>query len=159
MIAGANSPAVELLSDPARNELTDEQWTRVERHIPAPKCEAGRGGRPARSPRQVLNGMLWILRTGAPWRDLPPRYGPWQTVYARFNEWRRSRVFDTLAEALQGALVLRGRIDRDLWCVDGTSVRAARCAAGARKRGAQGQSPRTTRLATRAEGSARSCTS
>lgn len=165
MILGAVDFATRVLSDAfasdhsPRHELTDEQWARVEPHIPPSRSGPGRPGRPPRSPRQLLDGMLWILRTGAPWRDLPARYGPWRTVHHRFSAWRQAGVFDRLVQALQTQLVATGQIDRDLWCVDGTNVRAARCAAGARKKGAQRTSRRTMRWGTRAEASERSCTS
>lgn len=123
-----------------RHELTDEQWQVIEPLLPRPK----RTGRPPRDAREMLEAMLWILRTGAPWRDLPDWYGPWITVYARFRQWRDDGVLDRVVEKLQMLLADRGKIDWDLWCVDGTSVRAARCAAGAGKRGAW-TSPRITR--------------
>jgi transposase len=75
--------------------------------------------------------MLWVLWTGAPWRDLPERFGRWQSVYDRFNRWRRDGTFDRIAKALRIRLDRQGKIDWDLWCIDGTSVRAARSAAGA----------------------------
>jgi transposase len=78
--------------------------------------------------------MLWILRTGAPWRDLPAVFGPWKTVYHRFSAWRKQGVFEELVRALQQRLVRQGAIDQDLWCVDSTSIRAARCAGGGRGR-------------------------
>lgn len=165
MLPGATELAVPVLSDAlrrdrdlARHEVTDEQWTCVEPHLPAQRSGPGRRGRPSRSARQLFNGMLWILRTGAPWRDLPARYGPWKTVHHRFSEWRRSGAFEHLVQALQSELVMAGQIDRDLWCVDGTNVRAARCAGGARKKGGPRVSRRTTRWGTRAEASERSCT-
>jgi transposase len=82
----------------------------------------------------MLNGIFWILGTGAPWRDLPERYRPWQTVYDHFRKWRKSGVFDDILEALQVKLDNNGYIDWELWCVDGSSVRAARAAAGADKK-------------------------
>jgi transposase len=82
----------------------------------------------------MLNGTFWILGTGAPWRDLPERYGPWQTVYDHFRKWRKSGVFGDIIEALQVKLDSKGYIDWELWCVDGSSVRAARAAAGADKK-------------------------
>jgi transposase len=85
-----------------------------------------------------MHGILWRLHTGAPWRDLPERYGPWQTVYERFNRWRRDGTWDRLAVHLLGELDARGRIDRDLWCIDATVVRASRSAAGAEKKGSSG---------------------
>ena len=102
------------------------------------------GGRPPRDPRQLLNAMFWILRAGAPWRDLPERYGPWQTAYHRFNQWRRAGVIDRMLQRLQLRLNAQGYIDPELWCVDGSVVRATKAAAGAGKRGAPG-SRRTMR--------------
>jgi transposase len=83
----------------------------------------------------MLNGVLWILRTGAPWRDLPERYGPWQTVYEYFNAWRADGTYDRILEALQIRLDREGKIEWDLFCIDGTAVRASRAAAGASKKG------------------------
>jgi transposase len=74
------------------------------------------------------------LHTGTPWRDLPDRYGPWQTVYERFNRWRADGTWDRLATRMLGDLDRRGRIDRDQWSVDGTVIRASRAAAGAAKK-------------------------
>ena len=115
-----------------RHEVSDEQWSWIKDIFGAP---CGRG-RPCRDYRQILNGILWILRTGAPWRDLPERYGPWQTVYSRFRRWQREGMWDRLLEHLQRELDAAGRPDWELWCVDGTQVRASRAAAGAPKRGA-----------------------
>jgi len=114
-----------------RHELTDEQWALVESHIP---LSTARTGRPARDRRTLLNGIFWILSTGAPWRDLPERFGPWQTVYDHFRRWRKSGVFAAMIEALQVKLDNQGYIDWQLWCVDGSNVRAARAAAGADKK-------------------------
>jgi len=114
-----------------RHELTDEQWALVDRHLPLSKA---RTGRPARDRRTLLNGIFWILATGAPWRDLPERFGPWQTVYDHFRRWRKSGVFARIVDALQVKLDNQGYIDWELWCVDGSSVRAARAAAGADKK-------------------------
>jgi transposase len=82
--------------------------------------------------------MFWILRTGAPWRDLPERYGPWRTVYDRFSLWSRDGTFDRIVSHLQADLDAQGRIDWELFCIDGSSVRASRSAAGARKKSAPG---------------------
>ena len=115
----------------ARYELTDEQWDLLKGLFPPQK----RGGK-WNDHRTTLNGMLWILRSGAPWRDLPERYGKWKSVYGRFNRWRRDGVFDRILKALQIRLDKQGKIDWDLWLVDGSHVRASRVAAGARKKGA-----------------------
>jgi len=129
-----------------RHELTDEQWALIEPLLPKRKA---RTGRPPRDPRVMLNGIFWILHTGAPWRDLPERFGPWQTVYDHFARWRREGVFAQVVEALQIKLDRRGLIDWDLWCMDGSNVRASRAAAGASKKVANGtrKSRPTTRWA------------
>jgi len=124
-----------------RHELSDDGWESVKRLLP----EQARTGRPRKDDRLVLNGMLWILRTGAPWRDLPDRYGSWSTVYGRFRSWRARGVLAGLAEGLLRTLQAHRRIDWDLWCVDGSSVRASPCAAGALKKGAPKTNPGTTR--------------
>jgi transposase len=140
-----------------RHELTDEQWKLVHPILPP---HTARTGRPPSDPRQMLNGILWILRTGAPWRDLPERLGPWQTVYDHFRSWRRQGVYDRILEALQVRLDRNGQIDWDLWCIDGSSVRASRAAAGAGKKVAAGirRSQKTTVWAARVADSQASST-
>ncbi len=113
-----------------RYELEDQDWERIKDLVTTPYTT----GRPKRDDRQLLNGMFWVLRSGAPWRDMPERYGPWQTVYDRFNAWQRDGTFKTIAARLKSRLHGDGRIDRELWCVDGTSIRASREVAGARKK-------------------------
>lgn len=80
-----------------RYELSDEQWDLIEEFLPR---NAG-PGRPWEDHRRVLNGMFWVLHSGAPWRDMPERYGPWQTVYDRFSRWREDGTFDKMLEKLQ----------------------------------------------------------
>ena len=140
-----------------RHELTDEQWEHLS---PLLRRRAARTGRPARDPRVMLNGVLWILGTGAPWRDLPTRYGPWQTVHRYFSQWRRRGVFAAMIEALQIKLDDRGLIDWNLWCVDGSNVRAARAAGGADKKASRATptNRRTTRWAAAEAGLDRSST-
>ena len=145
-----------------RHALTDEQWEVVDSLVPR---STARTGRPAKDRRLMLDGMFWILATGAPWRDIPDRFGPWQTVYDHFRKWRKSGIYAALIEALQIKLDKAGLIDWDLWCVDGASVRAARAAAGARKKVASGAaasgtptSPKTTRWAAAEAGLDRSST-
>ena len=84
----------------------------------------------------MLDGVLWVMRTGAPWRDLPDRFGPWKTVYERFRRWRADGTLDRVVAHLQRDLDSDGLIDWSAFCVDATHVRASRAAAGARKRGA-----------------------
>lgn len=72
-----------------RRELTNRQWKLIEPLLPS---ERGRWARPAKDDRVIVNGILWILRTGAPWRDLPREYGPWNTVYTRFSRWTKAGI-------------------------------------------------------------------
>jgi len=100
-------------------DLTDEQWEVLEPLIPdPPRREDGRG-RPWRDPRDVLNGILWILRTGAPWKDLPERYPPYQTCHRRFQAWTEEGVLAGVLEALAQDLEERGRIDLSECYIDG----------------------------------------
>ena len=144
-----------------RYELTDEDWRRVATHLP-PRTTR-RGGRGFRDHRQVLDGILWRLHTGAQWREVPERYGPWKTIYNRFARWRDDGTLERIRVTLQLELDDAGLIDHGLWLIDGTSVRAGRSAAGARKKGATTataavMSPTTTRWAAHAGAGARSCT-
>ena len=66
-------------------DLTDAQWDYVKRFVPVPRRRPDGRGRPWRDPRDVLNGVLWILWTGAPWADLPGRYPPYQTCHRRYQ--------------------------------------------------------------------------
>src|SRR4051794_31798012 len=119
-----------------RHELTDPQWELLAPFFPPrPRKRGGQW----KDDRTVLNGIFWRLNTGAPWRDLPERYGPWQTVYHRFNALRKAGRLDPLLEALQVRLDEQGRIDWDLWCVDGSSIRGSRAAAGASKKKVDGE--------------------
>ena len=112
-----------------RHELTDEQWTRLAPLLPPQRPERGR---PNHDHRRVVNGMLWRLATGAPWRDLPPKYGSWRTVYSRFRRWQRAGVFDCILTDLQRMADAAGKLDWSLHFVDGSVVRAHQHAAGAK---------------------------
>jgi transposase len=140
-----------------RHALTDEQWLLIDPLLPR---STARTGRPASDRRLMLDGIFWTLSTGAPWRDLPERFGPWQTVYDRFSKWRRAGVLATIVEALQIKLDQAGLIDWDLWCVDGAIVRATRAAAGAEKKVSRGipTNPPTTLWAAAEAGLDRSST-
>ncbi|NEA39888.1 IS5 family transposase, partial [Streptomyces sp. SID11385] len=116
-----------------RHELTDEAWALI-----APLLVPGRMGRPVRDRRQVVNGILWKLSTGAAWRDLPERYGPWKTVYERFRHWSADGTWERLLAHVQQHSDAVGEVDWTLVCVDSTTVRAHQHAAGARKRGRSG---------------------
>ena len=109
-----------------RHRLTDEQWERIKDSFDPP---AGTG-RPPRDRRTVMDGILWILRTGSPWRDLPSALGPWKTVWRLFDQWNHDGTLDAILQELQGEV----EINDELWCIDGSIVRAARCAAGGGKK-------------------------
>ena len=112
----------------SRHDLTDEEWNAI-RHF-LPKRQPHRPGRPRADHRQVINGILWILQTGAPWRDLPLEFGRWQTVYNRFRRWIDEDLWDRIYSHLIRRLDALGQVDRSLWCVDGSSIRAHRSASG-----------------------------
>jgi transposase len=109
-------------------DLTDEQWEAVRGSIPEPerKGTTEHGGRPWRDPRDVLNGILWVLRTGAPWADLPRRYPPYQTCHDRFQKWEREGVLDRALAALVEDLRQRGKVDLSEAFIDGTHAGAKR---------------------------------
>ena len=114
-----------------RHRLTDDQWDLVQGFFPPVAAT----GRPPRDRRQVLDGIFWILRTGAPWRDLPEEFGPWRTIWHLFDKWNGDGTLDQILNCLRSAHFDTGAIDQELWCIDGTVVRAARCAAGGGKKG------------------------
>jgi transposase len=117
-----------------RYELSDPQWARI-----APlfrqRTRRSKAGRPPNDHRPIVNAILWVLHTGAPWRDLPERYGPWQTIFTRFNGWRRDGSWVRIVTSLLDELDDKGQIDHDLWCIDGSVIRASRAAAGGGKKG------------------------
>ena len=101
-------------------DLTEEQWKKVEKFIPKdPVREDGRG-RPWSERRRVFNGILWILRTGAPWQDLPARYGAYQTVHRRFQAWCKAGVIEAVLQGLARDLDRRGGIDLSECFLDGS---------------------------------------
>jgi transposase len=114
-----------------RADLTDAQWAVLEPLLP-------RGRKPGRPPtrtkRQLINGIRWRARAGAPWRDVPAGYGPWRTVYGLFRRWQRDGTWPEILAALQGRADAAGLITWDV-SVDSTVARAHQHAAGARKRG------------------------
>ncbi|WP_413777870.1 IS5 family transposase [Streptomyces sp. AM2-3-1] len=114
----------------SRGDLTDAQWERLEAVLPPiPKM-----GRPPRDRRQVFDGIWWRARTGSPWRDLPERYGPWETAYAVFRRWQIDETWARVLKKLQVKADADGIIEWEV-SVDSTVCRAHQHAAGARKRG------------------------
>lgn len=104
-----------------RHEISDTDWERIKSLLPP---ENHGKGRPSKSNRIMLNGMLWRAKTGCPWRDLPERYGPWETVYCRFNFWCKSEAFQKVFYALSS--------DADMQdaSIDSTSSKVHQHAAG-----------------------------
>ena len=122
---------VDTLAVTRRFDLTDEQWVTLEPLLPEPS----RPGRPSSwSKRQLIDGIRWRVRTGAPWRDMPEAYGSWAAVYGLFRRWQRAGVWQRILTALQALAEAAGRITWDV-SVDSTVTRAHQHAAGARKRG------------------------
>ena len=98
-----------------RNLIDDATWALLAPFLPPIR---GRACRPAIDNRQVLEGILWIARTGSPWRDLPERFGNWNTVWRRFARWRDAGMFDAILEAL----VASGAGDRAVQMIDSTVI-------------------------------------
>jgi transposase len=113
----------------SRHDLTDAQWHQLAPLLPPQKPRVGRPGHPH---RRIVNGILWILATGAPWRDLPAQYGSWHTVASRFYRWRDSGIWARLLAALQRQADRQGQLDWSVHFLDSTIVRAHQHAAGAR---------------------------
>lgn len=111
-------------------DLTDEQWAIVEPLLPKPVKRVDGKGRPRVDDRAVLNGILWVMRTGAPWHDMPERYPSYQTCHRRFQEWVRSGTFERMLKRLVQDVKERGDLDLTECFIDGTFVMA--------KKGAQG---------------------
>ena len=120
-------------------DMTDLQWNVVGAILPQDPVRPDKRGRPWSDRRQVLNGALWILRTGAPWKDLPRRYGPYQTVHRRYQNWVRSGVMEKVLLAIARDLKDRGGLDLRECFIDGTFVPAKKGGVGSeRLSGAKG---------------------
>lgn len=114
-----------------RYELSDEAWILVADLFTSTHTR----GRPRSSDRLMLDGVLWLLRSGAPWRDMPECFGPWRTVYHRFRLWRNRGTFEQMLKRLHLKLNDQGLIDLQTWMIDSTAVRATRASSGAGKKG------------------------
>ncbi len=107
----------------ARCLMSNEEWAVFEPFLATP---GARGGRPPGNHRRVLDGIFWLARTGSPWRDLPVEFGNWNSVWRQFRRWSQSGVWDAM---LQGFADSGGDADM-LQMIDGSVIRAHRCAAG-----------------------------
>ena len=109
----------------ARTTLTDDMWKKIEPLLPP---QTGYWKRPYKPHREVVEGILWILRTGAPWRDLPPEYGPWRTCYTRFYRWTSKGIWEGVWNEL------KDDIDNENYSVDGSNIKAHQDACRVKKR-------------------------
>ena len=109
--------------------LTDEQWTVIKPLIPELPKRADKRGRPWRSNREVLEGILWVLKTGARWCDLPKSYPPYQTCHRRFQRWVDEGTLERLLWSLADDLLKRGQLNLDEGFIDGTFVPAKKASA------------------------------
>jgi len=108
----------------SRGDLSEAEWRLLRDLLPA---ERGRKSRPAGDNRPIVNGILWRIRTGAPWRDVPEKYGKWMTVYQRFRRWSEAGIWEVVAMTLAQAMA-----DHSRHAVDSTTVRGHVSAAGAK---------------------------
>ena len=108
-----------------RHELTNAEWNRIKDMLPPE--QTGKKGRPAKDNRSMLNGMLWIARSGAQWRNLPECYGPWQSVYSRFRKWRDDGTLEKIFRALSSDA------DMENVCIDSTVIKVHQSANGGKK--------------------------
>ena len=110
----------------SRGDLTETEWRILRDLLPIERASGERGrGRPPRDNRNIINGILWRLRTGTPWRDVPEKYGNWNSIYRRFRRWSASGVWESVAIALAETMAESGH-----YSIDSTSVRAHVSAAG-----------------------------
>jgi transposase len=118
-----------------RYELTDEEWSRIEPLLPGREGDPGGHGE---NNRLFVNAVIWIARTGAPWRDLPERFGAWNTVFQRFNRWAKAGVWQVVFRALQAP-------DLAAMMLDSTVIRAHQHAAGSSEKKNRTQKPSVVR--------------
>ena len=135
-------------------QLSDPQWEQLQDLLP----RNGKPGGQWKDHRTMIDGILWALSDGGRWRNLPDRFGPWQSVYDRFRRWTRKGLWDRILLRLQARKLAGGEVDLELFCIDGSVIRAHQSAAGAPKKSPRPGSRRTTPSAAARAGSARSCT-
>ena len=135
-------------------QLSGAQWEQIRDLLP----QNGQRGGQWKDHRLMIDALLWALSDGGRWRNLPERFGPWQSVYDRFRNWTRRGLWDRILRRLQARKMHGGEIDWSLFCIDGTVVRAHQSAAGAGKKKRQAVSRRTMPSAAAKGASVRSCT-
>ena len=125
----------------ARGDLSDHEWQQLEPLLPPqtthqqgklPPQTTHQQGNPYKDHRTVVNGILWVLRTGAPWRDIPSRYGPWSTCSTRFYRWTQQGIWQKALQSLQAQAEQKGDLDWDVTALDGSYVKAHPHASGAK---------------------------
>jgi Putative transposase of IS4/5 family (DUF4096) len=94
----STSPTMQILAA-TRLELTEERWARI---APLLAPQTSRMGRPPHDHRTLLAGMLWVVRMGASWREIPPQFGPWETVHSRYQTWRRAGIWQQILTTMDG---------------------------------------------------------
>lgn len=117
-----------------RHEISEDQWDKIKDLFPPERKP--QGGRPGKSNRIMLNAILYWLNTGIPWRDLPERYGPWQSVYSHFRSWTQANVW----EGIFHALTAQDLVDETTLMLDSTTVKVHQYGSGAKK-GAAARKP------------------
>lgn len=115
-----------MASNIRRYELSYNEWTKLKPYFAG---EAQKKGRPRRDARELLNAILWIARSGAAWRDLPERYGAWQTAYKRFVQWQESGLLEKVFHELSADA------DYETLSIDSTYIKAHKASAGAQRGG------------------------
>ncbi len=110
-----------------RHEISDDKWNKIKDFFPPERKP--QGGRPGKSNRMMLNAILYWLNTGIPWRDLPERYGPWQSVYSRFRAWTRADIWGQILDNL----IAQDLVDETTLMLDSTTVKVHQHGSGAKK--------------------------
>jgi transposase len=119
-----------MLSPPCRGDLSNSQRQKLQPLLPPQKPRTGRS---SNDHRQTVNGILWVLRTGAPWRDLPQRYGAWQTGSGRFYRWQKLGLWQRMLEQLQQQADTEGKLNWEIHFIDSSVIRAHQHSAGAKR--------------------------
>ena len=110
----------------SRHNLTDREWNSIRVFLPEERPK--KPGRPWMPHRQIIDGILWVLRTGCVWADVPRDFGKSKTIYNRFRRWTREGLWEQIFENLIRHRDASGKINRSLWCVDSSVIRAHRVA-------------------------------